>query len=197
MGVNKRKIIILGIISIVVMVYFALLLGYEKGAENSWLIGVGLFGSLCGGGATSVAIIITLRQSQKEEKRYNINCRIEEYKKVLGELEQLYSILIEWNTYDDFDYSKIRDIILKLEIDILCTLEDEDSENLKNLRNIVIFYQPIEKVSMGELTKTGFFNEQPKLKNDFHQYKTNILEIIKRIKKEIKEMYVEKYSSHI
>lgn len=50
---NKFNIIIYLIIATVIIVaigiWICLLLGMEKGTEESWAIGVGLFGSLSGG----------------------------------------------------------------------------------------------------------------------------------------------------
>ncbi|MCQ2016795.1 hypothetical protein [Clostridium butyricum] len=78
---NKFNIIIYLIISIVIIVaigiWICLLLGMEKGTEESWAIGVGLFGSLSGGFFSLIAIYITMSESQKNQREILKNNRLQ------------------------------------------------------------------------------------------------------------------------
>ncbi|MBS6006889.1 MAG: hypothetical protein KIB43_07990 [Clostridium baratii] len=112
--------IILTIISIVITasaIWFMLSKGFEKGAEDSWTIGVGLFGSLAGGICTLLAVILGNNQTKKIQnentlftiKQFELtilNDKIKEYKNIK---EQLLNIRNSIEMYQYLNIDKIKD----------------------------------------------------------------------------------------
>ncbi|HBI6962792.1 TPA: hypothetical protein K8N27_001146 [Clostridium perfringens] len=63
-------IIILFFLFIIVpiKIFFLLKIGFEKGAEDSWAIGLGFYGALLGGLGTIIAFLVTSYQTNKIQK---------------------------------------------------------------------------------------------------------------------------------
>ncbi|MDM1006160.1 hypothetical protein QTJ04_07805 [Clostridium perfringens] len=95
--------VILVVFSIIIpaVIWIALLLNFEKGAEASWSIGVGLFGSLIGGLCTLIAFLLSSYQTKKIQKQ-NMNFNMTQlelnnaYLKIT-EIKELIEKLYEFN----------------------------------------------------------------------------------------------------
>lgn len=103
---NCLKFILIPLIAFIipVFIWICLYLEFEKGYEQSWAIGVGLFGSISGGICTLIAVIISTMETRKiqdENKEFNkrqlkiilINDQINEYKNLKDILDKFYQKL--------------------------------------------------------------------------------------------------------
>lgn len=78
------SILILLFLAVPIIIFFLLKNGVEKGAEDSWAIGVGFYGALLGGLGTIIAFLVTSYQTNKIqrenssmiEKQFNEDKRI-------------------------------------------------------------------------------------------------------------------------
>ena len=62
------SILILLFLAVPIIIFFLLKNGVEKGAEDSWAIGVGFYGALLGGLGTIIAFLVTSYQTNKIQK---------------------------------------------------------------------------------------------------------------------------------
>lgn len=62
------SILILLFLAVPIIIFFLLKNGVEKGAEDSWAIGVGFYGALLGGLGTIIAFLFTSYQAQKGQE---------------------------------------------------------------------------------------------------------------------------------
>ncbi|MDK0734979.1 hypothetical protein P7A61_05265 [Clostridium perfringens] len=106
-------------IIIPLIIWVLLAMQIEKGAESSWSIGVGLFGSLVGGLCTLIAFLIASYQTNKIQNENmefnlkqlrlnNIYKEISEYEKLIYEINSFNQLVTETIYIDIFNADTVR-----------------------------------------------------------------------------------------
>ncbi|EIF2086675.1 hypothetical protein LE976_001407 [Clostridium perfringens] len=112
-------------IIIPLIIWVLLAMQIEKGAESSWSIGVGLFGSLVGGLCTLIAFLIASYQTNKIQdenmefntkqlRLNNIYKNISDYEKLIYEINSFNQLVTETQYIDIFNANIIREHCNKL-----------------------------------------------------------------------------------
>ncbi|MDK0626927.1 hypothetical protein P5F04_08345 [Clostridium perfringens] len=211
-------LIILLVIIIPISIWILLLCKFEKGAEASWAIGVGLFGSLIGGLSTLIAFLFSSYQNERFQSKnvkvainqYKIvilNDKINDYKSIKKQLIDIRERLFEFKwvpaevllSFDDKykDLDVAIELVKKLELDIYC-IEDEEliktfSELLPKLFNRLI--SRFKTTITSEVERRMLFESiGKKFSEDMDYYREELYKIEKIIDEEIIKLYNEKYS---
>ncbi|MGU8470231.1 hypothetical protein ACV3P7_03120 [Clostridium perfringens] len=87
-------------------IFYLLSIGFENGAENSWSIGVGFYGSLLGGLGTIIAFLVSSYQTNKIQKE-NINLIKEQFYE-----DKRLNIKPYLNFYSEFKINYLKELKL-------------------------------------------------------------------------------------
>lgn len=127
-GVIATTLIIIIAIIIPIIIWICLLFKLEKGAEDSWTIGVGLFGSLIGGICTLIAFLISNYQT-KNIQNQNINL-------IKGQFYEDKRInvkpFLKVKVYDDYNTGKFNEIVALNKEKAIKVKDKKDEELRKN-----------------------------------------------------------------
>lgn len=212
---NKKTIfLIISIIIISLLIWGALAFKFEKGAEASWSIGVGLFGALIGGLSTLMAFLLSSYQNEKFQSenseiainQYKIvilNDKINDYKLITNQLLEISHKLIEFksvpiktilsieNKYKDLDVAI--ELVRNLYSDIYCIeckeLRKDFEKTLLKLFNRLISRMVISKEHDFTIEAIG-----KKFYSDIDYYDKKLNKLQGSIQEEIIKAYDEKYS---
>lgn len=155
---NGKKITIIYSILIVILIlaiiciWGLLFLGVEKGAEDSWGIGVGLFGSIVGGIFTLIAVLIPI----------NENREIQEKTEKMHKEQLLITILNDYIA----ELNKIKKVVDEVRESIGCTI---NIAPMKNDKRYPLEFDIIQtKGKIEELREQSLAVRSDKLSNDIN-----------------------------